>query len=126
MEARRVYSSLEAGFFAVAWLEAGTIFTLSNVDLGTFVSAALRTFDVDSGIVVVMMSAVWKLDVDVGCGMLGWSSFLADVDIFPAARTVVMFLFTSDVDLFLELLVAGREIGGERGLTFPSDALLLW
>jgi len=37
-----------------------------------------------------------------------------------------MFLFTSDVDLFLELLVAGREIGGERGLTFPSDALLLW
>jgi len=125
LEARRVYSSLEAGFFAVAWLEAGTVFTLSNVDLSTFVSAALRTFDVDSGI-VVMMSAVWKLDVDVGCGMLGWSSFLADVNIFPAARTVVMFLFTSDVDLFLELLVAGREIGGERGLTFPSDALLLW
>jgi hypothetical protein len=66
LEARRVYSSLEAGFFAVAWLEAGTVFTLGDVDLGTFVSAALRTFDVDSGIVVMMMSAVWKLEVDVG------------------------------------------------------------
>ncbi len=50
-----------------------------------------------------------------------------DVNIFSAARTVVVFLFTSDMDLFLELLVAGREIGGERVLTFPSDALLsLW
>ena len=39
-----------------------------------------------------------------------------------------MFLLSSDVDLFLELFVAGREIGlcGERVLTFPSDALLVW
>lgn len=39
-----------------------------------------------------------------------------------------MFLFAMDVDLLLELLVAGREIGlcRERVLTFPSDALLLW
>jgi hypothetical protein len=66
LESRRVYSSLEVGFFTVAWLEAGTVFTLGDVDLGTFVSAALRTFDVDSGIVVVMMSSVWKLEVDVG------------------------------------------------------------
>jgi len=43
--------------------------------------------------------------------VLGWSALLADVDIFPAARTVVMFLFASDMDLFLELLVAGREMG---------------
>lgn len=55
-------------------------------------------------------------------------SLVADIDIFSAARTVVMFLFAMDVDLLLELLVAGREIGlcRERVLTFPSDALLLW
>jgi len=36
-----------------------------------------------------------------------------------------MLLLTSDMDLFLELVEAGREIGLERGLSFPSDALLL-
>lgn len=64
LEGRRVYGSLEVGFFAVAGLETGTVFTLGDVDLSTFVSAALRTLNVDCGI-VVMMSAVGKLEVDV-------------------------------------------------------------
>ena len=66
LEAGRVYGSLEAGFFAVAGLETRTVFTLGNVDLGTWESAALRTFDLDDGIVMGMISAVGKLDVDVG------------------------------------------------------------
>jgi len=67
LEAGRVYGSLEAGLFAVAWLETGTVFTLGDVDLSTLVSAALKTFDVDCGSVMMMMSAeVGKLDVDMG------------------------------------------------------------
>jgi hypothetical protein len=54
-------------------------------------------------------------------------SFLADVDVFSAARTVTI-LFTSYVDFFLsKSLVPGRKIGRERRvLAFPSDALLTW
>lgn len=35
----------------------------------------------------------------------------------------MVFLFTTDVDLFLVLLTR-REVGGERRVSFPSDALL--
>jgi len=39
--------------------------------------------------------------------------FFPNVDIFPAARTVV--ILTSDMDLFLAKFFAeGREVGGER------------
>jgi len=69
LDAGRVYGSLEVGFFAVAWLDTGAVFTFGDVDLTTFVSATFRTFDVDCGIVMivvmVMMCAVWKLDFDV-------------------------------------------------------------
>jgi hypothetical protein len=54
-------------------------------------------------------------------------AFLSQVNILSAARTVVTILFTSDVDLFLLVLLAGtrRKVGGDRRvLTFPSDALL--
>lgn len=57
------------------------------------------------------------------------SFFLADVDIFSAARTVVSFFLACDVDYFLLLeflLVPGRKSGSGRVFTFPSDALLGW
>jgi hypothetical protein len=53
--------------------------------------------------------------------------FLADVDVFSAARTVTI-LFTSYADFFLTIsLVPARKIGREgRVLVFPSDALSTW
>lgn len=72
LEARRVYSRLDTDFFAVAWLELGPVFTLGDIDLSTFVTTTLRTFDVYSCVVVV---SVGELEVDVGFGVLGmcWS-----------------------------------------------------
>jgi len=52
------------------------------------------------------------------------SSLVADVDFFPAARTVATIFFPGDVDFFLPLVVARSPGGKRRILTFPSDALL--
>lgn len=56
--------------------------------------------------------------------------FLADVDIFSAARTVVSFFLASDMDFLLLkfwLLHGWWKSGRERRVfTFPSDALLSW
>lgn len=65
LEAGRVYGSTDTDFLTVAWLEAGTVFTLGDVDLGTFVSTTLRAFDVDSGVVMVM-STVREFELEVG------------------------------------------------------------
>jgi len=62
-----------------------------------------------------MSSMIWKVDVDVStCALMIGSAFFSNVDILSAARTVVMLLFTGNVNFFLLVLT----------LTFPSDALL--
>lgn len=53
-------------------------------------------------------------------------ALVVNVDIFPAARTVVTILLTSDVNFFrAKLLGSGRKIGRD-GETFPSDARMCW
>jgi hypothetical protein len=53
-------------------------------------------------------------------------SLVVNVDVFPAARTVVTILLTSNVDFFLAELLGswGRRKIGRDGDTFPSDARL--
>lgn len=84
--------------------------------------------DVNVNLSVVESSLRREVDVNVCSGLgLGRSAFFPDVDILSAARTVVMILFTSYVDLFLTKIVLCWKTGGEgRVLTFPSDALALW
>lgn len=138
LEARRVNSRfVDTYVLTIAWLELGSVLTLSYIELCIVATAAwdvnfdfgltmvtMRKVDVNLGVVV--SAVVWKVYVNV-CFGVSWSSFLADVEIFSAARTETI-LFTSDTDFFLAItLVPRRKIGGERGvLSFPSDALLAW
>jgi len=127
----RVYGCLvDSDFFTVSGLELGSVLTFSEVELSfVFVTTVVRKVDGD---ISVVASAAWKIDVDVGFGVLVFgSSFFADVNIFSAARTVVTILFTSYMDLFLSVLAGGgtrRKVGGDRRVvfTFPSDALVVF
>lgn len=54
-------------FFLVAWLEAGSIFTFSDVDLGIVVLTTMWNLDVY--LRVVVSAVMWKLNVDVSTCM---------------------------------------------------------
>jgi hypothetical protein len=106
----------------VAWLELGSVLTLSYVKLSVVMSAAVE-LDVNFRTVT---SSVRKIDFDVCLFVFCRSALFSHVNILSAARTVAI-LFTSDMDLFLTELAfaSGGKIGGERRVLFlPSDALL--
>jgi hypothetical protein len=138
LELRGVYSSTtDSDFLTVAWLDTGSIFTFGDVNLSACVLSAfvMRSFDVNVVGSLVFSTTIGNFEVDMGrCLILLWllgcggrSSLVTDVDIFSAARTVVMFLFTADMNYLLSGLVSlvwwRWKVGRERGeLTVPSDA----
>jgi hypothetical protein len=119
LEARGVYSGTGGlELLTVAWLDTGSVFALDDIDLSICVLSALRAsrFDVNVVMGLVVAAVVGYFEVDVGrCLLLGLgcgrSSFVTDVDVFSAARTVVMLLFAGDMNyLFaLESAVLGRR-----------------
>jgi len=119
LEARGVYSGTGGlELLTVAWLDTGSVFALDDIDLSICVLSALRAsrFDVNVVMGLVVAAVVGYFEVDVGrCLLLGLgcgrSSFVPDVDVFSAARTVVMLLFAGDMNyLFaLESAVLGRR-----------------
>jgi len=113
LELRRINGCfVDSDFFAIARLESRSVLAFCYVDICI---ESVTTRKVDINFCTVVSSVMRKVDVDVcfGALMIG-SAFFSNVDILSAARTVVMILFTSNVNFFLSKL------------TFPSDALFLW
>lgn len=70
LETRRVYgSTANFDIFTEGWLDTGSIFTFSNVDISACVLSALRTrsFDVNivGGLVVVFSTTIRNFELDV-------------------------------------------------------------
>lgn len=129
---------VRAGFFPVGRLEARSVTTFSQVDLGVVVTAR-REVDVnvgssvdvrgrssDGSFLVVMMSEVRELEFEV-CVLrfVLFGSAILNVDVcLSPARAVLTIVLASDVNfLGAKLVVSLREVGGD-GETFPSDARL--
>ena len=65
----RVYGLIESDLFAIAGLELGSVLTFGEVKLGiVWLTTVAREFDGD--VSVVVSALIWKLDVDVGFGVL--------------------------------------------------------
>lgn len=127
------------GLFTVCRLEAGTVFTFSDIDLSVGVLTTVdRTLDDNVGGTIVLgggvVSAVVvrEFDLEVGGGLfVGFgSSHKLQINFFVAVLSARTVSILGDVDLLLNLIGAyswGREAGREGRVVFlPSDAVLSW
>lgn len=130
-------STVHTNFFTIAWLETGAVLTFSEVNLSLVaVAAMMRKLDsyISVRVVAAALMLLRNFDVNVGGGVfVFWSAALLNINVFSAARTVVMVLFSGDMNLLAVLLFATFariEVGGEGSrfkLVCPSDALrFLW